>query len=194
MDDETWKPVVGFEGHYEVSDKGRVRSLKSGTPQIRKLTSTTKGYPQVKLCLDGEEHMCMVHHLVARAFLGDPPGPIGLGGDCYEVNHKDGDPTNNHVNNLEWCSRSENMKHGFEQGNVRPPSLDGPVGCTRSDYDSSFNGEDNGRAALSESEVKEIRRVYREDEDATHRSLAKQFDVGRSTIGRILRNESWSHI
>lgn len=102
---EIWKDISGFEGFYEISSYGRVRSVKSG-----KILSTSKcggcrGYIGVSLCKNGKRYGKLVHRLVAEAFI---PAVEGLS----EVNHKDEDKTNNRVENLEWCSHKYNMNYG----------------------------------------------------------------------------------
>lgn len=114
---EEWRPVPGFEGAYEVSDRGRVRSLdrivtdKSGIKQRRQgrilaLTADRGGYLSVRL---GRAKTVKVHRLVLGAFVG--PAPEG-----QECCHNDGNPANNHLGNLRWGSRSENaldrVRHG----------------------------------------------------------------------------------
>jgi len=115
--EEVWKPVTeeGFEDFYEVSNFGRVRSLdrivesKRGPLKYKgKLISTSlnsDGYPTFNLCKAGKQRNVKVHQIVAKAFI---PNPDNL----PEVNHIDEIKTNNHVSNLEWCTRLENMRHG----------------------------------------------------------------------------------
>lgn len=117
---EVWKPVVGFEGFYEVSSRGNVRScdrqvkcsrgekLRLWKGKVLKQTiAATRGYPQVSLSVKGLIRKVYVHRLVAEAFYS-----------VYDetVNHIDGDKTNNNVSNLEWVSYSENNKHAFRIG------------------------------------------------------------------------------
>ena len=102
---ETWKAVVGFEGLYEVSDIGRVRSLKYGKQRIMKPVKTHNGYLRVTLCRDGNHKKMKVHRLVAQAFI---PNPNHLS----TVNHKDEDKTNNAASNLEWLSMRDNDNYG----------------------------------------------------------------------------------
>ena len=125
--EEVWKPVVGYEGFYEVSNVGEVRSLDRTTlrdnrhgRQPTKIKGRVmkqgirSGYYYVNLCVNNKRKKRTVHSLVAEAFLC-----LGGGG---EVNHKDGVKTNNLVTNLEWCTRSENHKHALANGLFVPPS------------------------------------------------------------------------
>jgi hypothetical protein len=120
---ETWKKIIGFEGYYEVSNLGRIRSLdrtinnkRWGKSQLKgKILSTKRrvGHPQYvgailynKL---GQKKQIAVHRVVAEAFI---PNPLGK----PQVNHIDHNPLNNNVNNLEWVTPSENIKKSFEFG------------------------------------------------------------------------------
>lgn len=109
---EIWKDVVGYEGYYQISNLGRVKSverycrnklvgLQLVKEKIRKTTSTTAGYEYVVLAKKGKNKTCLIHRLVAEAFL---PNPNNL--KC--VNHKDENPHNNNVDNLEWCTYAYN--------------------------------------------------------------------------------------
>ncbi|HRS66745.1 MAG TPA: NUMOD4 motif-containing HNH endonuclease [Spirochaetia bacterium] len=112
---EEWKPIKGFEGLYEISEWGNVRSLDHYTPNI--LTGGTslsagqalapwieKGYFRVGLSRESYHRFTYVHVLVGKAFL-EP-----VKGKKY-INHKDGNRLNNHKSNLEWCTQKENVHH-----------------------------------------------------------------------------------
>lgn len=107
---ETWKPVVGYEGLYEVSDLGNVRSLNwknKGYARNLYLKPHNKGYLQVELFNNGIKKMLTVHRLVAEAFIPNP--------NCYpQVNHKDENKRNNKSENLEWCTSSYNATYSME--------------------------------------------------------------------------------
>lgn len=107
MKTEVWKPVLGYNSLYEVSSLGRVRSLprRGTTGRILKPAKVRKGYLQVLLCKDGTEKWHKVHRLVAQAFI---PNPNNY--PC--VNHRDENPENNCVDNLEWCDYSYNNTYG----------------------------------------------------------------------------------
>ena len=118
---ETWKPVIGYENLYEVSDLGNVRSvdryidtnIKHVTRRLQKgriLSQNLKknGYMTVDLCKNGKIKTTLVHRIVADAFLQED--------GKRTINHIDGDKTNNAVCNLERSSHSENIKHAFKTG------------------------------------------------------------------------------
>lgn len=116
---EIWKDIEGYENKYEVSSYGQVRSVereytsiggkkvhKKG--RILKQFSDKRNYKRVALCANGVCKQKAVHRLVAMAFLNSEK-------DKPEVNHKDGNPSNNNADNLEWCSRSENILHSYRK-------------------------------------------------------------------------------
>ena len=113
---EEWKPVVGYEGRYEVSNLGRVRSVERtfADKNGRQITFcgvvlspsiTNRGRLIVGLNVDNRRRSCSVHRLVAMAFLSNPD-------NLPEVNHKDENPLNNRVDNLEWCTSDYNRHYG----------------------------------------------------------------------------------
>lgn len=114
--EEIWKPIPGYEGYYEVSNTGKVKSVtriimrSNGRPQtwygkIKCASSDELGYQRVDLRKEGSHKKELVHRLVAMAFLPNPDNlPI--------VNHKDENPSNNNVDNLEWCTQDYNINYG----------------------------------------------------------------------------------
>lgn len=122
-DGEVWKPVACYEGRYEVSSHGRVKSCKrfregkSGAPTLvaeRLLVPSHDHSGYLKVCLrDGDR--CAnhsVHQLVARAFIPNPNG-------YDQINHKDENKENNHVSNLEWCTQAYNNAYGTRMARVK---------------------------------------------------------------------------
>ena len=108
---EEWRPVVGFEGLYEVSNLGNVKSLCAGrwkSMMMRKPVPDIHGYQTVNLKKDGKYKNVKIHRLVAMAFLDNPD-------NLPEVNHKDECKSNNRADNLEWCSRKYNQNYNEHQ-------------------------------------------------------------------------------
>ena len=110
MTSEEWRDVPGFEGLYQVSNAGRLKSYKkNATGKILKLTNRTGDYLRVVLQGKGKNQKSIgVHRLVALVFI---PNPDNL----PQVNHIDGNKQNNKIDNLEWCSQSENVRHAIRQ-------------------------------------------------------------------------------
>ena len=126
MNKETWKPVQGYEGLYEVSDMGRVRSLpKYNCKNVRLLKPTLNkrdGRFSVMLTKNLIHKRISVHRLVAKAFVNNPYPDI-----YFEVNHKDENPKNNKASNLEWCDRWYNMHYGTINQRVQAKQRRKPV-------------------------------------------------------------------
>lgn len=117
---QIWADVLGYEGKYQVSSTGRVRSLERVTihrdgvsekvpSKLLNVNYDSSGYPVVTLYKSGQHQTFLVHRLVAQAFL---PNPNGL----TEVNHRDRDTANNAVENLEWISHRDNVIHACKTG------------------------------------------------------------------------------
>lgn len=108
MEEEIWKNIKDYEGLYEISSYGRVRRLhkdKRCAPYKILTLDTLRGYKKASLYKNGIYKNCQVHRLVAEAFI---PNPDNL----PQVNHKDENPSNNKVSNLEWCSCKYNVNYG----------------------------------------------------------------------------------
>lgn len=121
---ETWKPVCGYEGFYEVSNCGRIKSLVAWNgheyyhrKKIMKQSRTTTGYKKVELYKDGKRKSHKVHRLVAIAFIPNPKNKP-------HINHIDGNTVNNSVDNLEWCTPKENVDHALATGLKKTIELD----------------------------------------------------------------------
>lgn len=104
---EIWKDVKGYEGKYQVSNLGRIKSLNYHRENIEKIMTprTDKdGYIIISLCLRGVNKTKKVHRIVAEAFISNP-------NNLPQVNHIDEDKTNNNANNLEWCTSKYNTEY-----------------------------------------------------------------------------------
>ena len=115
---EQWKDIKGYEGIYQVSTLGRVRRLAGGIetergnrylPGRMKKAVLVDGYLYYSLYINDVEERCAAHRLVAAAFIPNPENKP-------HINHLNGDKTDNRAENLEWCTRSENMRHALATG------------------------------------------------------------------------------
>lgn len=179
MPNEEWRPVTGYEGLYEVSNLGRVKSCEKivmsrhGTPRknpqperLMKLQRKVDGYFGVALAKEGKKKNRKVHRLVCEAFHG--PCPKGM-----ECAHSDGNRQNNRADNLSWKFPVDNMADQVRHG-------------TR------VKGEKTNTAKLSAHDVCKIRRLHQAG--AMGVDLAAQFGVHKSTISLITTGRNWAHI
>lgn len=168
---QTWKPIPGYEGLYEISSDGLIRIGKSkpARGQILKQRIGNRGYKRICLCKKRVKKTYHVHALMMLAFVG--PRPIN-----ETINHINGIRTDNHIGNLEYCTASANQKHRYDVLHQTAPT-----------------GENNGKAKLTSAGVREILRLYA-SEQYSYESLAKKYSVSSSTIGRIIRRENWTSI
>lgn len=102
-----WFDIVGFEGLYQVSNEGNVKSIRNNI--TLKTHKDNRGYPAVRLSVNGKLTRKRLHRIVAEHFLPNPSKKP-------EINHKDGNKLNNHVSNLEWCTHLENVQHAHKTG------------------------------------------------------------------------------
>lgn len=134
---EKWKEIIGFEGYF-VSDDGRVKTEDyNHTGRVReiKIFENEGGYMACNLMRRGSRKRKTVHQLVAIAFIDNP-------NSYQQVNHKNGDKTDNRVENLEWCNGSQNVQHAFDTGLVV-----------------AHKGDTHYRVKVSEEQVREIRKL-----------------------------------
>lgn len=104
---EVWKPVVWYEGLYEVSSFGRVISYLNAKILFMKPSISRQWYHNLSLYKSGSRKLCGIHRLVAEAFIENP-------GQKPQVNHLSGVKADNHIDNLEWCTASENVRHAHQ--------------------------------------------------------------------------------
>lgn len=111
--EEIWKDIPGYEGLYQASSLGRIRSLDRFDGRMHWIkgrilcqTSNKLGYKRLSLFKEGKDKKVIVHRIIAATFLGNHPS--------LDVNHIDGNPSNNAISNLEWCTRAENIQHSYK--------------------------------------------------------------------------------
>lgn len=175
---EQWKAVVGYEGRYEVSDFGRVRSLahtgnaKHGSfrtvaGKVLSLLNRKGGYTGVTLHKDNVQKSRPVHILVADSFIGGRvEGSIVL-----------------HWNDIPSDNRVENLRYGTQKDNCYDKERNG----------NKIMGERHVLAKLNANDVIEIRRIYADGEE-TQKALAEKFGVCSTKIFQIIHRQSWAHI
>lgn len=168
---EIWKPVTDFP-NTEVSNLGRVRSLFRGGCKIRSLIKHENGYLTVGLQRGRIKKRARVHILVANAFVG--PNPAKL-----DVNHKDGDKTNNRADNLEYVTRSENLKHAFKMGLA---------------WYTPFRerGENKPNTTLRDQDVITMREEFAKG--VSRHDLAARYKISYYTVWDITARRRWTHI
>lgn len=152
---------ISYSDRYEVSSEGNIRNRK--TKRILREFIGSDGYLRTQF--DGKTRL--VHRVVAEVFLENPH-------NLPEVNHIDGDKTNNSVQNLEWCDRNHNLKHAYNIG-LR-----------------SAKGTRNSRAKLSEDDVTYIKENYiPRDKTYGAKNLSKRFGVVQQTICAVASGQNW---
>lgn len=162
---ENWKWIPGYEGYYKVSESGEVLSVGHRKESIRTQSINRLGYKWLVLNIGGTKRSWRTHQLVARTYI---PNNVP---ERKEVNHLDGNKLNNHVSNLEWCTRSENLYHAYRMGLM------------------SNTGVNNPRTSLFEHQIIEIRASTMHIND-----LAVKYSVSPVTIRHILTGVTWKHI
>lgn len=167
---EVWKSIYLYKGLYEVSSRGRVRSLDRKIKTVRGVWNYSgkvlqqsvnqKGYPYLVLCLSGYFVTFRTHRLVAKAFVCNPKSKP-------QVNHIDGNKTNNHSRNLAWVTNSENQIH----------SLDNDLRKTK----------------LQKEDIKYIRKLHGTGW-FTYYTLGDMFGVDFTTIGKAVIKSNWGRV
>lgn len=171
---EKWKQVPGYEGKYDVSDLGRVRSngrnIRNSRSSFREIPSQIikpfqrkGGYATIRLADAGRKTTHYIHRLVARAFLGE-------GEARQEVLHGNGDKADNRVNNLSWGSRFDNM-------------------ADRARLSESARGEAHGRSKITELQARQIK-----SDGRYQRIIAAEYGVSRRLVGMIKAGKVWCHL
>lgn len=175
--EEIWKPIKNYEGLYEISNFGKIRSLDRTVPirnstkfikgSLRKPQKKDNGYLFVILYKDSKSKNHYIHRLVAKNFIDNPSLK-------ETVNHIDGNKENNNINNLEWSTRSENSIHGFKNGLCKS--------C-----------EKHYKSKLTNSDVLEIKNILK-NTNLTQNEIANIYGVTQSTISAIKLNKKWKNL
>ena len=161
---EEWKDIKGFEGCYQVSNFGQVKSLPQKRrwhqrkPYLLSANIVKNGYCLAHLYIQYQRKAIPIHRLVALAFIPNPSNKP-------QVNHKDGNKQNNKVDNLEWVTKAENGKHAFRNGFLKLPP-----------------------PKLNQEDVIKIGELYPR---FSQRKIAKIFNVSRGTISDVINKKYW---
>lgn len=164
-EEETWKDIPGYEGVYMASNLGRIRRMYDVGFKILKISFNRKGYCRVSLTKDGKSKGYFSHRLVAYAFIPNPENKP-------QVNHINGIKDDNRVENLEWNTNIENLRHALING-----------------LSSDNVGTSNSNAKLKEADVISIRKDTRPVKE-----IATQYGMHWGTIYQIRRGEYWKHL
>ena len=169
---EIWKEIKGFEGEYEVSNLGRIRSMdrmingRFYKSKIRSIKITPNVYPKICLCSINGDRTARIHRLVAENFIPNPDNK-------KEVNHIDGDKTNNRVDNLEWVTPTENKIHNHR------------LGITR-------RGERHQNSILTEEQAIQVKKLIKLGYSQSE--IVKKTGLRNSMINNIKRNNTWTYL
>ncbi len=167
---EVWKGIKGYE-NYEVSNKGRVRSIKYKKPYIHKERLNKDGYVKATLSQDGKQKDFRVHRLVALHFIENP-------NNLETVNHINGIKTDNRVENLEWLDRSDQLRHAYKLG-----------------LKVSNKGSKSYNASFTDDEVRYIRKVWKpRDEQFGAAALSRKFGVWSTTIDDVVNFKTYTNV
>lgn len=172
LEEEKWRPIKGYEGLYEISNYGSVKSFKKYPEgKIMKPKKDKDGYLHLGIRDSNRKRkFYRIHRLVAEAFIINPKPEL------YDiVNHKDNDVSNNYVTNLEWCDTTYNNKHRFSHGNA------------------SLKGENHSQALLTEEQALEI---YKLSWNGTlsQPEIGRMFGVSRGAVSSIKYGDTWTHV
>lgn len=160
------KEIKNYEGLYSVTKEGKIFGNKRN--KFLRQRTNRAGYLVVNLSKNNILKTLAVHRITAQTFLDNPENK-------RTVNHKNGNKSNNNINNLEWCTDSENQKHSYRTG------LNKSI------------GENHFRSNLTEKEVLEIRRLLKETK-ITQMKLSKMFNVATGTVSNIKTRKTWKYI
>ena len=171
--EELWKDVVGYEGLYIVSNIGNIMSLGNGnsnssTRKLLKQQTRVQTYLGVSFNKDGKRNVFQSHRIVALSFIPNP-------NNYSEINHINGIKFDNRVENLEWCSHSQNIQHAYDTKLLIPS-----------------RGDLQKLSKLTNENVVQIRELS--NKGVSKNELADKFHVAKCTICRVVNRATWNNI
>lgn len=180
MEEEIWKPIPNYEGLYEVSNLGRVKSLERVVylpkrkifrklkERFLRLNPSSDWYPIVSLHKKSKVEVKQVHKIVGLLFVKNPD-------NLPYLNHINGIKTDNRSTNLEWCTHLFNMRHAFTTGLIP-------------------NGERNHKAKLTDQKVRAIKRLLKINPKTNQKALSEKLNISRSVINAIAKGRKWKYV
>lgn len=178
---EIWKDVIEFDNKYQISNFGRLKmksfkinssvqkcGFRINKEKIKPPQDNGNGYKQFYVQINGKRILKYAHRLVATYFIENDL-------NLPEVNHKDGNKSNNCVGNLEWSTKNDNVIHAVKNNLIK-------------------KGSDTWSSKLSEQNVLAIRRLYKINPYFNKTNVAKKLGVKDTTIHKIIRNQRWKHL
>ena len=187
MNREIWKTIEEFPD-YEISNLGKVKSLKFKKEKILTPGRNRYGYLYVILYKNVNKDNKTVHRLVLETF--EPIEDM----DKFECNHIDGNKENNkYPENIEWCVHSENIKHAVENGLIKKGQNHPMFGKKRPKHSERMKGENHPGSILTEKDIIKIKIDLKEG-ILNQREIGEKFGVSRRTISHIKKGDRWSHI
>ena len=173
MEKEIWKDIIGYEGLYQISNFGQLKSLSRKSNgefgKIRKPENNGRGYLSISLSKNSKSKHFYIHRLVAKAFISNPQ-------DKPEVNHKQGIKFDNIAIGLEWVTKKENIEHAVKIGLYK-------IG--------NREGENNNNAKLTDVKAKKI---YYYSQLHSVKETYEKFNTTKNTVNQIKHKRTWKHL
>lgn len=181
---ENWLPIPEYENLYEIDTYGNIKSLDKKVKnnngyriikgKILKPKLDNKGYYKIGLTKDNKQKFYFIHRLVALTYLPNP--------NNYKIiNHKDGNPKNNYIENLEWCTYSHNIKHAYDMG-------------LKKGISAKHDGVKNPKSKLSEEQVLNILKLKQQDISIKNAFEKLNYNISFNGFAQIWYGYTWKNL